>query len=360
MCLDDDDDDDSQHGGESSPLGEGETPPVSFGNHHFFYEGVKDAGFSVDASTCPKREPVTHVDIITRGEISMEIATSLYKHYLTNLLVHFPFYMAPKSMLQCRAQYPVLFIAILAGSAGTGAATSAVHHTLLDEVYRLLANKIIYAGERSVELCQALMVTATWHHPCAASQDSRIWTLVHQAAMMALDIECTAKSFRPRTGPLGRALSDDEQLEMEIEEKRTLLTCYMGATSLSVVLRRPMMKFGKTVQNAIEALSKTHPKRVQRDLVLVNFAEVMTLMADTAGGCGIFDGDNETRPATAIAFVLETFEKRLVQLSDDLNANMARSMARNAPSATGRLVSGLSKTAQGSQPSCQPFCTALR
>ena len=116
-----------------------------------------------------------------------------------------------------------------------------------------------------------------------------------------------------------------------------------------MVLRRPLMRFGSSVQKAMDALTKTHPKRTQRDVVLVNFAEVIGLMADTAGGCGLLEGDIEKRPgASAIAFVLETFERRLLQLGNALDASMAKSMAPRRGFGSGESAAPqITKEAQG-------------
>lgn len=318
---------------------------------NFFYRDTSDGGHPSDA-LCPKRRPDPYEDVIRRGVISMDAAGGLYKHFITNMLSHFPFFMAPSNMMQCRTRYPVIFAAALAASAGTGVASSQIHHALLDEVYQLLADRIIRAGEKSVELCQALMITTTWHHPCVLVEESRLWTLTHQASVMAIDIEYASRRKRRKTGTFGRELSEDEQLEVEIEGKRTLLTCWMACASMAVVLRRPMMPFGRTVQSAIDALSKTHPRRTPRDMALVELTEVINLMIEAAGGVGLLEDEGEhSRSPSAIAFVLETFEKRLGQAHGRLEAKMSKLLIREGQSGAASQAqsetSGLSKSAQG-------------
>lgn len=102
-------------------------------------------------------------DVIDRGIIDLDVARRLVNHYQTNLYPQYPQVYIPCSADELRKTRPTLFLAVLAAGAETESASLA--NALDREILQEYANRSVVQSEKSVELVQALLVSAVWYIP---------------------------------------------------------------------------------------------------------------------------------------------------------------------------------------------------
>ena len=81
---------------------------------------------------------------------------------------------------------PTLFLAILA--AAIGPFQKDVQLKLLDDVYRIVADRVIVKGEKSLELVQTLIVLTIWYMPPDNLEELKFYQLVHFAVILSMDL----------------------------------------------------------------------------------------------------------------------------------------------------------------------------
>lgn len=163
--------------------------------------------------------------------IDRKTATNVFDRYVAEMAQHLPavaFNPGTKAA-DIRASRPVLFLAILV--AGTVGLTDL---KIQDELTRLsldvFANCIVRNGEKSLELVQALTVSAIWYRPPKRYEQMNFYQLIHIAAVMAIDVGmgkrlkhwrmATVAQNEQQKGPRSIILSDT------VEVRRTWLGCY--------------------------------------------------------------------------------------------------------------------------------------
>lgn len=84
-----------------------------------------------------------------------------------------------------------------------------------------MADRVMYRGEKSVELIQALLVLVVHYQRPRQSKELNFLQIVHSAAIMALDLGLGKRSTRK--GPDGMV---PESTMNEAEARRVWLGCY--------------------------------------------------------------------------------------------------------------------------------------
>ncbi|KAK4694414.1 hypothetical protein P7C71_g3160, partial [Lecanoromycetidae sp. Uapishka_2] len=180
-------------------------------------------------------------DVIHRGILRMEIAKDLFDHYNQNMVPQMPLVPFPSDTTAetIRNTKPILFLAIM--SVASGQDYPQIQATLKQEIKRVLADKVIVSGEKSVELVQALQVITIWYWP-EANGDSQYFQLAHLSAVMAMDLSIDRK---PRMALRKSQLIEIPGLKATpldteaIECRRAWLGCYLLSSSISMGKRRP-------------------------------------------------------------------------------------------------------------------------
>ncbi|CAO1606402.1 hypothetical protein XANCAGTX0491_009900 [Xanthoria calcicola] len=202
----------------------------------------------------PQDKPID--DVIDRGLISIEDASRLLARYTDELFPHFPIVPLPEgvTLLEMRRQKPVLLLAILAAAAGTSHADQNMQLNL--EIQQTYANLVVMQGEKSLELLQSILITTTWLCPPDRFDQLKFYQYLHMAWSMALDIGLDQKS---RSSPL---VTQDAQRQCSkshegglLEDRRTLLSCYIMCSMVSVALRRQsMVRFSSPMAESVDLL----------------------------------------------------------------------------------------------------------
>jgi hypothetical protein len=157
------------------------------------------------------------------------IAEELFNSFMSDLVPHFPFiYFSPGTSAQdVNRNQPTLFLAILAATA-TGVYPE-LGRTLAAQLEKVLIQRVFVSGKKSLELVQALLISAIWYHPPENFANLKFTQYAHMAANMALDI---------RIGmgvPVDATLGEDPEIfpagtiptSSSLVSRRTYIACYL-------------------------------------------------------------------------------------------------------------------------------------
>ncbi|KAA8896163.1 hypothetical protein FN846DRAFT_966182 [Sphaerosporella brunnea] len=258
-------------------------PPLSLTNPMYYFS-------LADLRSQPRPKTAAAPDVVSRGVLTLTRATALYSHFVKSMLPHFPF-IEPTSVERCREELPTLFLAILAASAAS-LGHAELHSNLLEEVYNVLASRILVSCEKGLELVQAILTVVTWYTPPGCFTQSRLWMLTMQAGTMAIEI--------------GLGTSSDTT---GVDGARALLVCYGCNASISVVVKRPVfLRWGKRIETALARVKKSNQKA---DRVVALYVQLVRHVEEAAGAAGVLEGDSVSIGAASLAWVLDTCQRRV-------------------------------------------------
>ena len=216
-------------------------------------------------------------DIVDRGLISQDQAAELFSRYNDHMMPHLPSVVIPphEPVQELRRSRPYLFLALMAAASSE---TPGLQRVLQRELMELFAEKIIIAGEKSLELVQALHIAVIWYWPPERFEELKFYQLVHMAAVMALDIGLGKKS-PPKRGLSGFIFRQDSSLRRtpppdptSLECRRTWLTCHYLAANTAMALRRPhLIRWSPFMTESLEILS-TSPDACPTDRYFCHLA----------------------------------------------------------------------------------------
>lgn len=201
-------------------------------------------------------------DVIDSGVISMATARQLFETFRRDLCSVYPIVVFPESTNadEVRENRPALFLAVIAAAAGKD--NSDLAAVLDKEVLHVYATRHMMNSEKSLDLVQALLVSAAWYHPPTKFGQLKYYEYAHMATTMAMELGiCSRPALqRPRLEPQpgrGRVtdvhpLEDARNPDLSmtprsrdrspldtLESRRTYIACFVACTGLSLSLRRP-------------------------------------------------------------------------------------------------------------------------
>lgn len=278
-----------------------------------------------------------YLDVVDRKLLSMETATSIFNHYVEDMVPHFPAVVFPPGTTaeDVRRKKPTLFLAIL--SAASGAHYPDLHRTLYWEISRTFAERVMVNGEKTLELVQALVLCTMWYFIPDHYVELKFYMYIHLAAVMALDIGIAKKnkpmrvnfrelpSLQPKifTEPRGNNMPEDINNEWQhgssslkrdenrpptnhapvsmprmpfpdpeaIESRRTLLACYWTCCNVSMAQRRPnLLRYTKFMSECVEVLENS-PDAAPSDRVLCQWVKLQKIAEEIGIGFA-FDDPN--------------------------------------------------------------------
>ena len=209
--------------------------------HNPAKDNASKSVYNSEASDVQGRPENTHLsapagDVVDRGLLSMEAATRLFGVFVNEIAQHYLAVVFPSGAEaeHIRHSKPVLFLAVI--SAASGTMSLKFHSTLHREVLQVFADRIILRGEMSLQLIQALLLTASGMAP-DDYEDRRFSQYIHMAATMALDLGIDRKQFHPRSlakrkeaGVDAHKLGSPPLESDSIDAYRTLLGCYVSCS----------------------------------------------------------------------------------------------------------------------------------
>lgn len=138
---------------------------------------------------------------------------------------------------QIRVKSPILLLSILAFTCTHNMQGTEldVHDVLVRETMRLLGDEVIGRGQRSLEIVQALLLSAFWSKNTRTGQQASCYQIVQLAVDMAVDLGIAGIAWQPSPAAYFCRLKDLTSLEA----RRTWLACYIALSTCSVDMRRP-------------------------------------------------------------------------------------------------------------------------
>jgi Zn(2)-Cys(6) binuclear cluster domain-containing protein/transcription factor-like protein len=162
------------------------------------------------------------------------IRSQLIHTFFENLAPHLPFMQRSNiSHLQQVHQNHPLLIAILAASAAS--IYPQLGRDLVSKLEKVYAHQVFMKSERSLELVQAFLITASWYHPPDQFKDLKFTQYAHMAANMALDLNLgDMDSWKGSHGWVVTQLGSSLSLEL-LERVRTHIACYLLCSRLALL-----------------------------------------------------------------------------------------------------------------------------
>ena len=186
------------------------------------------------------------MDVVDRQLIPLALASTLFEYFAQQLTQQCPIVAFPRSTSIGKIRYskPTLFLAAI--TAAAGASHPDLYHVLSRETSKILADRVIVRGEKTLELVQAILISAMWNYPSENFKELKFNQWIHLAATMALDLDLdrisgdlspdgiletsdaidSSKSNSPK-GKLGFVGDDDIDTDL-VDRCRTFLGCYLS------------------------------------------------------------------------------------------------------------------------------------
>ncbi|RAL11917.1 putative C6 transcription factor (War1) [Aspergillus homomorphus CBS 101889] len=232
------------------------------------------------------KEGVNEVaDIVDRGLVSADIAAEAFSRFNEEMALQIPMVVFPSGtkMEDVRRKKPVLFHAIIAVAIGTIQPQTQI--PLINDFYKVIAERIVIKGEKSLELVQALLVCCNWYTPPDNFEELKFYQLTHMAVTLAMDVGLYRKSM-----PRGKQLTlikdiiakkSTEVLDPDSPEtRRTWLSCYFVAVQVAVSLRRVnLVRWLPYMDECVEILEKS-PDALPSDKAMVRWAKLAQIIEE--------------------------------------------------------------------------------
>ena len=169
-----------------------------------------------------------YADVVDRKIIDAATAADIFHNYTKNMACHMPFVVFPPNVSagDIRRTKPILFLAIL--SVAAGRYRPDLQPLLQKEITKVYADSVIYKGEKSIELLQALQISTIWYWP-ENHKDTRPYQLSHVASIMAISmgLNLDKHSKRNSSGSLGLWKDRGPTVDTSsLDCRRAWLGCY--------------------------------------------------------------------------------------------------------------------------------------
>ncbi|KIW69857.1 hypothetical protein PV04_02180 [Phialophora macrospora] len=276
--------------------------------------------------TTKTEEPAT-VDPVERGLVDIISARQCFDRYMAEMCEHLPMVVFPPGTQadEVRKNKPILFLAVMAVASGT--IRPDLQPRLIVEITRALADRVIFRGEKSLELVQTIQVTTCFYQPPEKYEELNFNQLIHVAAVMALDLGMGKRSKRGVGGiwrpyhENKRPLSDPSSAEV----RRCWLGCYYMCSNSSMSLRRPLLiRWSPYADECVDILSSS-PDALPSDKYLCHLvrgqhiAEEIGLefsMDDPASQVSLTDNKTQSH--------MKAFERQLAAWHDSATKDMLK------------------------------------
>lgn len=167
-------------------------------------------------------------DLIDRGLIDANEAYRCFDRYHHEMCQRLPVVAFPPGVKaeDIRRTKPTLFHAIVAVASGT--IRPELQSRIISDATRILADRIVYNGEKSMELVQTIQIMTVFYQPPEKYEELNFNQLIHIAAVMALDIGM-GKRIRKGAAIMWKGFMDKNKSLPDpnaAETRRCWLGCY--------------------------------------------------------------------------------------------------------------------------------------
>ncbi|KAL8745870.1 MAG: hypothetical protein Q9190_002044 [Brigantiaea leucoxantha] len=256
-----------------------------------------------------------YADVVDRKILDSTTASEIFYHYTTEMACHMPIVVFPPDTVAgtVRKTRPILFLAIL--SVASGQNYPDLQRTLTKEVMHAFADRIIYRGEKSLELIQALQVSTIWYWP-EDNRDAQFYQMIHIAAFMAIDLGLgrRAKGSRESYNALWKdypRMKSVSQMSDTVNGRRAWLGCYLLCANAAMGLRRSNhIRWSPYMDECLELL-ETSPDALKSDGMLCQWIRLQRLADDVGIQTSVEDSSSAGISDPKIQYALKGFERQM-------------------------------------------------
>ncbi|CAO1605432.1 hypothetical protein XANCAGTX0491_008950 [Xanthoria calcicola] len=276
------------------------------------HNGTVGSVLTTSHSASPTHE---YADVVDRKVLDATLATELFEHYTRNMAKHMPLVMfaADTPAGAIRKHRPILFLAIL--SVASGQEHPDIQRILAKDIMRTFADRIVYRGEKSLELIQALQVLTIWYWP-EENRDAQTYQLIHMAAVMAIDLGLGRRAKGSRE-PYHAIWKDQPrpkssaQASETLEMRRAWLGCYLLCANAAMGLRRTnLIRWGAHMDDCLDFLN-TSPEALPSDSVLVEWVRLQRLADDVGNQISVDESSSLGISDVKTQYALKGFERQM-------------------------------------------------
>ena len=155
-----------------------------------------------------------------------------------------------------RRSKPILFLSIL--SAASNTICPDLQPTFVAELMRIIADRVICRGEKSLEIVQSLQVATVFYQPPERYEALNYNQLIHIAAVMAIDIGMGKRVRAEHVPPWKEYIGKTTRLDADsAETRRAWLGLYFMCVNAAMVHRRPLLvRWSAYMDECLEILAK--------------------------------------------------------------------------------------------------------
>ena len=160
-----------------------------------------------------------YVDVVDRGDLTMETAAAMFRHWRDNMCPSNPIVVFPPNLdpQEVRKNRPITFLTILA--AASAAIQPSAQPALTIEINRQISERVLFHGDKSIDLIQAMLLNSQYYVRPKTARDLCFNYNIQGANVMALELGIGKRSKMKRSP------------EEEVELCRTWLACYQSSTT---------------------------------------------------------------------------------------------------------------------------------
>ncbi|KAL8755297.1 MAG: hypothetical protein Q9199_003737 [Rusavskia elegans] len=256
-----------------------------------------------------------YADVVDRKILDATLATELFEHYTRDMAKHMPLvvFAADTPAGAIRKHRPILFLAIL--SVASGQEHPDIQRILAKEIMRTFADRIVYRGEKSLELIQALQVLTIWYWP-EENRDAQTYQLIHMAAVMAIDLGLGRRAKGSRE-PYHAIWKDQPrqkssaQASETLELRRAWLGCYLLCANAAMGLRRTnLIRWSSHMDDCLDFLN-TSSEALPSDSVLVEWVRLQRLADEVGNQISVDESSSLGISDVKTQYALKGFERQM-------------------------------------------------
>lgn len=271
----------------------------------------------------------SYVDVIDRHVIDASTAYRMFERYSTEMqnlpIVVFP---SGTKAEQIRRSKPILFLAIL--SAASNTIRPDLQPTFVAEIMRVLADRIVCRGEKTLEIVQSLQVVTVFYHPPDKYEELNFNQLIHIAVVMGIDIGMGKRSRTGKVAPWTSMGKTAYPRADAAETRRTWLGLYFMCANAAMSLRRPLLvRWSAYMEESLEVLARA-PDALPSDRWLAHVVRAQHIAEEVGYQFSMDDPPSDvsiTQPK--VQYQLKAFEKQL----DEWRRSSTKDMPQSSNSA---------------------------
>lgn len=159
-----------------------------------------------------------YVDVIERGDLSMDTAASMFKYWMKEMSPKCPIVVFPAATeaQEIRTRRPMTFLTIL--TVTSSVLLPSAQPALTVELNRQIAERVLFHGDKNLDLIQAMLLNAQYYIRPRSARDMAFNQNINAATVMCLELGIGKRSKLKRTPA------------EEVELCRTWLACYHAST----------------------------------------------------------------------------------------------------------------------------------